>query len=142
MLSKSSKYGIRAVLHIAHESQQGRRVGLVEIANYLDTPQHFTGKIIQQLAKRNIIDSIKGPNGGFEMSEDQRLNNNIRSIVEIIDGNDLYVKCGLGLDHCHDDNPCPIHTMYKEARLKIINIHCNFSIEQLASSLDYDALIK
>jgi Rrf2 family protein len=142
MLSKTATYGIKATLYIAYISQQNRRVRLPEIANNIDSPHHFTAKIVQQLAKSGLINSIKGPNGGFEMTVDQRINCNIRSIVEVLDGDDLYIKCGLGLHQCNDERPCPIHHIYKSVRAEVINLHTNISIEALAKHLDDIAVLK
>jgi Rrf2 family protein len=142
MLSKTATYGIKATLYIAFLSQQDKRVRLPEIAKNIDSPQHFTAKIVQQLAKYGLINSLKGPNGGFEMTLDQRNNCNIRSIVEVLDGNSLYTKCGLGLDQCNDDKPCPIHLLYKSVRDQVTDMHTNISIEELAKHLDDIAVLK
>ena len=65
MFSKSCKYGIRAVLYLAVHSTNEKRLGVTEIASELDVPKHFLAKILQQLAKENLISSTKGPTGGF-----------------------------------------------------------------------------
>jgi len=33
-----------------------------------------------------------------------------------MEGDAWYYKCGLGLKHCSDDNPCPLHNEYKVIR--------------------------
>ena len=142
MLSKTSNYGIKAVLFIANESQQGRRVGVPVIAENINAPQYFTGKIVQQLAKAKLLNSIKGPNGGFEMTKAQQKGNNIRSIVEILDGDDLYTKCGLGLEQCNSSDPCPIHSSYVAIRSAIIEMHTRLNIEELSKKLDDVAVLK
>lgn len=142
MLSKTSQYGIKAVLHIAHCSQNGQRVGVPDIAKAIDAPQHFTGKIVQTLAKAKILNSIKGPKGGFEMSEKQRETHNIRSIVETLDGPDLYVNCVLGLHKCNDKKPCPVHNSYGPIRQEIQKMHTASTIGELAKNLDEDVFLK
>ena len=59
MFSKSCEYGIKATLFIAQKSQWNDRVSLKEIATAIDSPTAFTGKILQVLAKANIINSQK-----------------------------------------------------------------------------------
>lgn len=136
MLSKTSKYGIKAAIYIAHQSMADKRTGVIELSQAIDAPQHFVGKIVQQLAKSGILNSIKGPNGGFEMTEKQRNSNNIRTIVEILDGPDLYTKCGLGLETCSAEKPCPIHNQYMHVRQKIVEMHTKFTVGELAKNLD------
>lgn len=136
MLSKSAKYGIRAVLYVAWYSKKEKRVSVQEIAESVNAPHHFTGKILQTLAKHNIISSIKGPNGGFEMSEKQRTKFNIRSIVEILDGNGLYTECAIGLEKCNDAQPCPVHHIYVSIRKALLDMHTKKSIDELSDQLD------
>lgn len=142
MLSKTSIYGIKAILYIANQSQGGKRVRVPEIAESIDAPQHFTGKIIQQLAKAKILNSEKGPNGGFDMSEENRKKYNIRTIVEALDGDALYTECGLGLKQCNQERPCPIHAEYAKVRNEIIQLHTQANIEELATKLDDLAVLK
>ena len=65
MFSKTCEYGIRATIFIASQSYQNKRVGLRDIAKKIDSPEAFTAKILQILAKTHIIHSIKGVGGGF-----------------------------------------------------------------------------
>jgi Rrf2 family protein len=142
MFSKSCEYGIKAVLYIAFMSQKGERVRLKQIAREIDSPEAFTAKIMQNLSRSEIVKSIKGPTGGFEIDEEKRKNFNLKDIVEVIDGNSLYVKCGLGLSECNDEQPCPIHNNYKLIRNGLIEMHCNSTIEKLAKKLNRDATLR
>ena len=136
MFSKACEYGIKAVIHIAHKSQAGERVGIKQIAKAIDSPEAFTGKVLQQLSKNNIIQSTKGPSGGFWITEKNRNNINLRNIVEVLDGKKIYVKCAFGLKSCNDNNPCPIHNEYAEIRNALNRLHSTISIEDLAKKLD------
>ena len=74
MFSKACEYGIRAMLHVAHKSQAKERVGVKDIAKAINSPEAFTGKIMQQLSKRGLVRSIKGPSGdsGLMMKLEKR----------------------------------------------------------------------
>jgi len=65
MFSKTCKYALRATLFIGQKSKNGERAGIKEIAAGIDSPEHFTAKILQELGKKNLVQSAKGPNGGF-----------------------------------------------------------------------------
>ena len=56
---------MRAVFFIAQKSVDGRKVGIKEVAAGIDSPEPFIAKILQDLSKRGLIQSTKGPNGGF-----------------------------------------------------------------------------
>jgi len=109
MFSKSCEYGIKATLFIAQKSQWQERVSLKEIASAIDSPTAFTAKILQVLAKANIINSTKGPNGGFEIEKTRLPEINLKQIVLAIDGGRVFEGCALGLSSCNANEPCPMH---------------------------------
>lgn len=90
MFSKACEYGIRATVYVAQQSRQGRRVSLKHIAREIDSPLAFTAKILQQLTRHEIMRSVMGVNGGFEMHEVQRSQIRLSQIVGAIDGPDIY----------------------------------------------------
>lgn len=112
MFSKSCEYGIKATLFIAQKSQWGERVSLKAIAEAIDSPVAFTAKILQLLVKADLIDSIKGPNGGFEIDKTKLPKINLKQIVEALDGDRLFYGCALGLHVCNEEEPCPMHEKF------------------------------
>jgi len=118
IFSKTCEYAIRAVFFIAHTTASGRRVGIKEIAAGIDSPEFFLAKILQDLSRKGLIGSAKGPNGGFYLS-DKELLQPISAVVEAIDGDSLFRGCALGLKQCSEVNPCPLHNEFKEIRNRI-----------------------
>ena len=108
MLSNSCKYAIRAVLCLALNGDKSHKVGSAQIAEKLNIPAPFLAKIFQKLSKKKIIRSIKGPNGGFYLTEEE-LSKSLLDIIECIDGLDIFSNCFLGLPKCSDEKPCAIH---------------------------------
>jgi Rrf2 family protein len=97
------------------------RASIKEVAGFIKENEHTVGKILQRLVKSGIINSTKGPNGGFYISDKQR-KMPVSSIVKSIDGRDLYVMCGLGFSRCNDTRPCPFHNDFKKVREKFISM--------------------
>jgi Rrf2 family transcriptional regulator, iron-sulfur cluster assembly transcription factor len=135
MFSKACEYGIRATLYIASESIDGRRSGLKSIAKESDSPEAYIAKILQILVKNEVIESLKGPNGGFEIEAKKLGKLCLSDIVRAIDGNSLYTDCGLGLKQCDADNPCPLHDQFKLVRDQLQNMLDNASLIDLAKGL-------
>lgn len=135
MFSKACEYGIRAVLYIAEQSQNDNRVNIKEIANTINSPEAFTAKILQQLARSGIVSSLKGPTGGFIVERDKRTEIKLSHIVTAIDGDQIYTGCGLGLPECSEEKPCPVHHKFAEVRDGLRNMLENTSIDELASDL-------
>lgn len=118
MFSQACKYAIRAAFFVAHRSKEGQNVGIKDIAEGLNAPQHFIAKILQDLTKKNFLTSSKGPNGGFALSKEQK-QTSLLDIVYAFDGDKIITSCCLGLKDCSEKNPCPIHEDYKLIRKKL-----------------------
>ena len=132
MFSKTCEYGIRAAIFIASESYQNNRVGLRDIAEKIDSPEAFTAKILQILSKNNIIHSIKGVGGGFEIPKENMSQIKLSQIVTALDGDRVFTGCGLGLNQCSEDHPCPVHDKFKSIRNELAFMLENTNLEELA----------
>ena len=135
MFSKACEYGIKAIIHISHQSQQGRRVSLKEVAKAIDSPVAFTAKILQSLANNQIIMSVKGPTGGYEIPQGDQAKITLQQIVKAIDGDKIYNGCGLGLKQCNERKPCPIHFKFKAIRDDLKSMLQTTTIAELADGL-------
>ncbi len=112
MLSLTCKTAIKAVIFLASKSKSDEKSGIAEIADFINASKHSVGKLLQTLVKGEIINSTKGPGGGFYITEVQK-NFPVIAIVETIDGKEVFNGCGLGLIQCSSTHPCPIHNQYK-----------------------------
>ena len=135
MFSKACEYGIKAAIHICRRSQKGERVALHAIASAIDSPVSFTAKILQSLARDNIISSIKGPTGGYEFSEANQVEITLLHIVRAIDGDKIYHGCGLGLAQCNASKPCPLHDQFKTIRDELKSMLESTTINELTNGL-------
>ena len=118
MFSKTCEYAIRAIIYIAQGSKHGRRVAIKEIARSIDAPEHFIAKILQNLVRTGLVQSSKGPTGGFYL-DTPSLKNSLADIVKAVDGDKLFTGCGMGLDYCDETKPCPIHNDFKKLRTQV-----------------------
>ena len=132
MFSKSCEYGIRATIFVAGESSKGRKPGIREIASEIDSPEAFTGKILQKLVKHQIITSSKGPSGGFFIPEESLSHIKLMEIVMAMDGDAVFKNCALGLGGCSCDSPCPLHQEIKRICNELEAMLRSVSIEDLS----------
>ena len=115
MLSLTCKTAIKAVIYLASKFESGEKAGIKEIADFIEASEHTVGKMLQTLVKENVINSAKGPNGGFYLTAKQ-ISQPIINIIDAIDGKEVFNQCGLGLSKCSSTHPCPIHNDYKVVR--------------------------
>jgi len=132
MFSKACEYGIKATIFIATNSYEGRRVSPKEIAKEINSPEAFTAKILQALVRHKVINSVKGAYGGFEVNKNDLKLIKLSQIVKAIDGDGIYNGCGLGLETCDENHPCPVHEKFKGIRDELKHMLETTSLEELA----------
>jgi len=125
MISNTCKYAIRAVIYLAINSKDNEKIGIKKISKELDLPGPFLGKIMQILAKSKLLNSIKGPHGGFSLAKDPH-KISLYDIVEIIDGTDVFNECLIGVKIC-ENNPeheemCPFFKKAHKVRYQLVKI--------------------
>jgi len=115
IFSKTTEYALRAVFYIASVSNEGKKVGIAEIAKHTGSPEAFLGKILQTLTKNELILSTRGPSGGFYITE-KEMEFTLADIIGVLDGPSIFEGCGLGLKECSHTDPCPLHEDFKKIR--------------------------
>ena len=105
------------------------------IAKQENIPAHFLAKILQQLARKGLLRSRKGPTGGFALRVDP---GDIRllDIVEALDGLAPYQQCASGLSECSDEMPCSMHDNWKALRSRILDYLERNTIADLAKAIE------
>lgn len=135
MLSNTSKYAIRAVIYLAVKTNKDERVGIKKIAESLDIPSPFLGKILQVLVRRKILSSTKGPNGGFGIGKRPDKITLYDIIIEM-DGTDLFDSCLLGAGSCESNKEqgtyCAMHDEFGPARKQMIDLYKSKTVAELA----------
>jgi Rrf2 family protein len=71
MLSKTSKYGLKATTYMVSHHEAGKLFKVEELSTELQIPKHFLAKVMLDLTKKGILSSVKGPRGGFYFSDIQ-----------------------------------------------------------------------
>lgn len=132
--SRSAEYAIRAFVNLA-QAPDGKFVMVKQIAQQERIPAHFLAKILQQLARKGLLRSSKGPTGGFSLRSSPHQISLVH-IVEALDGLAEYQKCVSGLTECTDDAPCGMHDSWKALRSRIMEYLEQTTIADLAKALD------
>lgn len=134
ILSQTCRAAIKALLYIATKSKEGYKSGLKEISFETGENEHTIGKTLQLLVKNKLVSSQKGPYGGFFLSEYQ-LSEPVISIIKLLDGDQIFNECVLGLKYCSHASPCPLHDDFKNVRDKLVIIFSKNSIGSLTDNL-------
>ncbi len=128
VLSKATIYCLRALVYLASVKDRTGYLNIGEISEKLNISFHFLTKTFQTLTQHGILESYRGPNGGIALKKpaDQIF---LTDIVHILEGEDFFDKCLLGLPGCGTEKPCPVHDFWKDAK---ISMKHEFDITSLA----------
>ena len=117
MLSNTAQYALRALIYIGEESGD-ERVRVDEVAQALDVPRNYLSKIMHLLVKERVLDSLRGPRGGFTLARPAS-QITLYDIVSPFDDIEARRTCLLGRKECSDARPCAIHAHWRAAATQI-----------------------
>jgi Rrf2 family protein len=132
MISHTSKYAIRALIYLELFSSHEKKVGIKKIAEELDIPSPFLGKILQVLVKHQLLASTKGPHGGFCLNK-PAIDIPLMEIIETMDGKDILNDCVIRTAPCDHNRPCSMHHKIAPLRVEIKRIFATETIADLVS---------
>ena len=115
MFSNSSKYAIKALIHLVRHSSEDNKIPVKHLAEATAVPQPYLSKILLQLTAKGFLSSTKGPHGGYFILKAQQENSVLDIIVEM-EGKDTLQLCVLNFENCDVLNPCPIHNFIAERK--------------------------
>ncbi len=120
MLSKKYAYALRGLSYLALHANASGKINLQSLSEGVDVPFFFLGKIMQELVRRKIVHSEKGPGGGFWLNE-EGLELTAFDILKIIDPKITSSECLMGKKNCNQHRPCPLHFEFVACRENLFN---------------------
>jgi Rrf2 family transcriptional regulator, iron-sulfur cluster assembly transcription factor len=132
MFSRSSGYAIQALIYLAQQPL-GRLTGAREIAAAAQIPKPFLWKILRNLSQKKLLRSFKGVRGGYEMARAPG-KITIAQILEATRGDDPLQSCILRAGACDDQNPCPLHDLWKNTKRQIERFAKRTTLADIASA--------
>ncbi len=135
MLSKKTKYGLKALTYIA-KSEGDSPVQVGEISKSENIPQKFLESILLTLRKSGFLGSKKGKHGGYylikkpsdiKMADVMRVLEGPIAMVPCVSLN-FYEKC----DDCPDEHECSVHKLMVQVRDNTLYVLRNNTLADLA----------
>ncbi|WMJ73759.1 Rrf2 family transcriptional regulator [Cytophagaceae bacterium ABcell3] len=131
MLSKKTKYAIKALVMLAREYNQGP-ILIGDIAKKERIPKKFLEAILLDLKKAGILNSKKGKGGGYYLLKSPETVN-LANVIRLFDGPiallpcvsyKYYEKC----EECVDEETCGIRNVISEVREETVKLLKNNSL--------------
>ena len=136
MLSKKTKYGLKALTFLAMQKDR-EPMQIAEIARQENISQKFLESILLTLRKTGFLGSKKGKGGGYylikEPSEIQ-----MTSVIRVLEGPialipcvslNFYEKCS----DCPDENKCAVHKLMLQVRDSALEVYRSTTLADLIS---------
>ena len=133
IFSRQCEYALQAVVFLALQ-KEGERISIKDLTKQLDIPYNFLAKIFQDLSRKGLLESLKGPGGGFSLGMAAR-DITLFHIVEAIDGVDFTQKCVMGFSECSGTHPCAVHEKWAALRDGIYSMLVSKNVAQLAMEM-------
>jgi len=140
MLGKTTEYAIRSLVYIYIQNLKGERPGFKEIARNIDSPEGFTGKVLQIVTRAGLVSSMKGRGGGFFFDNSEK-SLTLLEVINVTEGQEFFHKCGFGLKSCDAQNPCPMHDEYVAVRQSFYSLVNRLTIQSLASKVSQNKAV-
>ncbi|MCS6775322.1 MAG: Rrf2 family transcriptional regulator [Chloroherpetonaceae bacterium] len=131
-LSKQADYALLALAYLARV-EEGRLVNAREIALKFDLPAELLAKILQRLARADLLVSTPGPTGGYRLARSAR-SISVGAIVVAVDGPPALVPC-LRSDHndCEQSRHCTIQRPLARLNQRIFQMLERVSLAEISA---------
>ena len=134
MLSKKTKYGLKALTYLASVDNR-EPVQIAEIAKHENISQKFLESILLTLRRNGFLGSKKGKGGGYYLIKEP---NEIpmTSVMRVLEGPiamipcvslNFYEKC----DDCPDEKKCAVHKLMLQVRDSALEVYRNNTLADL-----------
>jgi Rrf2 family protein len=130
-LSKKADYGLIALSYMAAPGQRAI-VSTREMAERHDIPVELLAKVLQRLARRGVLTSVQGINGGYRLARDPQAIS-VADVVEAIDGPLTLTACSDTTDSCDQFAKCNIRDPLHRIRERIAAALATCSVAELAA---------
>jgi Rrf2 family protein len=130
IFSRKSDYGLRALMYLAERQGHGP-VTLQEVSEQLMIPRAFLSKILQQLARKGVVRSLKGPTGGFVLAVEPAEITLFEVLTEI-DGPARVFECFATDADCTLYGDCLIRDVFGEVDEQISKVLARYTLADFA----------
>jgi Rrf2 family iron-sulfur cluster assembly transcriptional regulator len=116
-LTRAGEYAVRCMLFLSclGVDKIGSRL---EIAQAMDIPAQFLGKIAQQLARAGYIEIVQGPKGGFRLVVPPE-KVTLLGVIEAVIGEIYLNDCVIRPESCHRSPSCSVYQVWQKARRQL-----------------------
>jgi len=131
-MSTKGRYAVRAMFDLSFYSK-GEPVPLSRISEREEISLHYLEQLFNKLRKGGVVDSVRGPSGGFKLAR-KPAEITVEEIIRIVEGPIIPVSC-IEDRHkerpCHRADKCVPHILWKKLGKTINDFLTNVTLQDL-----------
>ncbi|MEA1956151.1 MAG: Rrf2 family transcriptional regulator [Campylobacterota bacterium] len=118
LITKASEYAILSLIILSKTQEP---MGSEKLSSKLNISKSFLAKILQSLAKNNILKSFKGANGGFALAKNTKEISMLNVIASVEGKAPAVFECSPSIDECPSNkaDSCSIWPFLNKLQIKI-----------------------
>lgn len=134
MLSKRTKYGLKALAFIARNFE-GKPVAVSEISKSENIPSKFLESILLTLRKSGVLSSRKGKGGGYYLMKPPQ-ETPMTDVIRILEGPIAMLPC-VSLNYyeecadCPSEDTCKVNKLMVKVRDNTLEVFRNSTLADL-----------
>lgn len=132
----TAKYAIRAMVCLASSNGEGRPFSAASVAEAEQIPPFYLAKVLQDLGRAGLLNSVRGRGGGFSLSRPPDQITLMEVVAAVEDSRRLETECVLSIDECTDETPCPMHTTWKSFRDQALDALRTLTVAEMVEERD------
>lgn len=117
-LTTKGRYAVTAMLDLALHYKDGP-ITLADISQRQGISLSYLEQLFSRLRKQELVDSTRGPGGGYRLSRDAH-QIAVADVITAVDEKVETTRCG-GLSNCQDDSQCLTHDLWTELSTQFMN---------------------
>ena len=129
-MSTKGRYAVMAMIDVAVHSG-GEPISLAEIAERQDISQEYLEQLFGKLRKQKLVESARGPGGGYRLARDMRLIP-VAEIIAAVDEELHFTRCnGDAVEGCVKGERCNAHDLWSSLGRQMMNFLASISLEDV-----------
>jgi Rrf2 family iron-sulfur cluster assembly transcriptional regulator len=136
-LTTKGRYAVTAMLDLAIHYKDGP-ITLADISKRQGISLSYLEQLFSRLRKNGLVDSARGPGGGYRLSR-AASEINVADVITAVDEKIDAMRCE-GKGNCQNDGPCLTHDLWCDLSAQIYSFLKNIDLGQLVERKGIEGL--
>jgi len=138
-LTTKGRYAVTAMLDLALHSNN-KPICLADISARQDISLSYLGQLFSKLRRRGLVDSVRGPGGGYRLSR-ECANINVAAVIDAVNESIDATSCQ-GVTGCQSGSICLTHHLWSDLSKQIHDFLTGITLADLVAREDVQQVVR